>query len=195
MSTDWNAIRTTIEETQHLIETDAPSASARETILKRRADQLAERATPQRQVLDSLVVLTFQCGTENYALPVQSVQAVLPIRTLTPIPCVPSYYRGVMNWNSKIISILDIVSLFEGVGADPKREQFIVVASGAGLEIGLNVNAIGAVIDLPRSLLVNAQALGQEWLDGVSAVTADGLTVLNLDQLFRDPRIHIYEEA
>lgn len=195
MPIDWNAIRATIQETQLLMATEAPSAAIRETVLRRRADQLAERTTHQHPVVDTLSVLSFQCGNENYALPVQSVQAVLPIRALTPIPCVPAYYRGVMNWNSKIISMLDIVSLFEGVAPDPQREQFAIVATGAGLEIGLTVNSVGAVTELARHLLFSTQTLGQEWLDGVSAVTADGLTVLNLDQLFRDSRIHIYEEA
>lgn len=195
MSTDWNAIRITIQETQQSLETDAPLPAVRESILRRRADQVAERNTTPPATSDTLAVLTFSCGNEHYAVSVQAVLAVLPIRTLTSIPCVPAYYRGVMNWNSKIISVLDIVNLFEGATPDPQREQFAVVVQGAGLEIGLNVNAVGVVTEIARQSLVSAQTIGQEWMDGVSAVSPEGLTVLNIDQLLRDPRLHIYEEA
>ncbi|MCB9435530.1 MAG: chemotaxis protein CheW [Anaerolineales bacterium] len=195
MSIDWNAIRTTIQETQQTLETDTPSPAVRGAILQRRADQLAERNAAPNTTADTFAVLTFTCGNEHYAVSVQSVLAVLPIRTLTPIPCVPTYYRGIINWNSKIISVLDIVSLFEGAAPSPQREQFVVVVQGSGLEIGLNVNTVGVVTEIAQRTLVSAQTIGQDWLDGISAVSAEGLTVLNADQLFRDPRIHIYEEA
>lgn len=194
---NWDQIRAVLRETADLLETEAIPPAIRASVLQRRAEQVAETPTEAITAQDYVPVVLVKLAQERYAVPVSAMRAVSEFKRLTPVPCVPSYYSGVTNLGGKIMSVLDLLAFF-GVAesapiASPKPRMLIVVA-GAGLEIALLVDEVEAVTELPRQSLVTSQLLGQEWLESVSAVTAEGIVLLDIEQLFRDPRIRIYEE-
>lgn len=191
-SVDWNEIRAVLAETERLLQ-DQDTTHAQ--ILQRRADQVAEIPLPQSTPEEHLAAVLFKIGQERYAIRVTAVRAVAEMKHLTPVPCIPSYYQGVTNLDGKIMSVLDLQSFFGiPINTPPNPRRMLIVATGADLEIALSVDEVEFVMDIPRESLILSQVLGQEWLDTVSAVSSDGIILLDTDQLFRDPRIRIYEE-
>ena len=198
---DWAAIRHTLKETSVLIDTDDRIEDNRNVILQRRAEQTAQTPQVRADADDSIPILTFNLGREQYALPVTAIRSISELRDITPIPCVPDYYRGITNLKGKLVSVLDLM-VFLGVDEDRSVEtmpnppkKMMIVAIGADLEIGLMVEQVGSVTEVSRETLINVQSLGYDALHSVSAITSDGLILLDVEQLFRDPRIRIYEEA
>lgn len=200
-SIDWQSIRQTLEETSALIDADDRVEDSRHLILQKRAEQVAQTPQARTDAEETLPILTFHLGSEKYALPVSAIRSISELRDITPIPCVPDYYRGITNLKGKLVSVLDLMIF---LGVDEKRmvdsaatspKKKMIVATGADLEIGLMVEQVDTVTEIRRSSLINAQSLGYDSLQSVSAVTADGLILLDIEQLFRDPRIRIYEEA
>jgi purine-binding chemotaxis protein CheW len=200
-SVDWEAIRHTLAETSDLIDTDDRIEDNRNIILQRRAEQMSQMPQNRVDADDKLPILTFKLGTEKYALPVTAIRSISELHDITPIPCVPDYYRGITNLKGKLVSVLDLM-VFLGVDEDRNVEamshppkKMMIVAIGADLEIGLMVEQVGSVTEISRETLMNVQSLGYDVLHSVSAITSDGLILLDIEQLFRDPRIRIYEEA
>lgn len=189
---DWDTIRSILQETGDYLDTEHIQPAMREVVLHRRAEQVSAPPTERLVPEDYLTCLTFRLGAERYAVPVTMVHTVAEVFSLTPVPCVPDFYRGVINLNGKIVTVLDILRLF-GVQAESNPTR-VVVVTGGGLEIGLLVDEIEAVKELPRQSLTKTQVLGPEWLDAVEAVTPEGRILLDIEELFRDPRIRIYEE-
>ncbi len=189
---DWESIRKILQETAGFLETE--HVAMQDIVLHRRSEQVS--APPARRLVpeDYIASLTFRLGGERYAVPVERVQTVAEIRSLTPVPCVPDFYRGVINLNGKIVTVLDILRLF-GVSQTETTGNKVVVVSGAGLEIALLVDEIESVAELPRQKFTKSQVLGPEWLGAVEAVASDGRILLDIEELLRDPRIRIYEEA
>ncbi|MBI5928704.1 MAG: chemotaxis protein CheW [Chloroflexi bacterium] len=187
-SPNWDAIRQTLQEISALLDEGETTPEARTTILERRAQQFAEAAISPiaSEVLQDY--LTFRLNTENYALSVRHVRAIAPLRRLTPIPCVPGYYRGVTNLNGKITSVLDLRRFYDLDIADAAPAMLIVV-EGAGLEIALLVESVEAVVELDPGAFVDHNS-GV----GIAGVAAMGLILLDIDRLFRDPRLRIFEE-
>ena len=194
---DWEQIRATLRETADLLETEQIPPAIRASVLQRRAEQVAQAPTEETAAQDHIAVVLVKLAQERYAVPVSAMRAVSEFKRLTPVPCVPPYYCGVTNLGGKIMSVLDLLAFF-GVADDTpvpsSRPRMLIVVAGAGLEIALLVDEVEAVTELPRLSLIASQALGQEWLENVSAVTAEGVVLLDIEQLFRDPRIRIYEE-
>ncbi|NDJ84942.1 MAG: hypothetical protein GYB66_03560 [Chloroflexi bacterium] len=197
---DWQAINRLLLETAEILDPDRASPAVRADLLQRRAEQAAQVSRQPDNVYTSVSILTFRLEVERYAVPVSSVLSVNVIHDLTPVPCVPPFYYGVTNLKGQIMSVLDLLVLFgirPAVALDVNKitPRIIVVVEGAGLEIGLLVDEIGTVTQLSSERLVSAETLEHEWLSVVSAMTPDGLVLLDVEQLLRDPRLRIYEEA
>ncbi len=193
-SLDWETIRRTLNETVALLDEKGGAAGAHDAIMQQRTVQAAQPLVPRIAIEDQLPVLAFQLGAERYAVPVAAVSAVAETKHITPIPCVPAYYRGVANLGGKIISILDLSALFgiQQAEVEVTARHLVVVVEGAGLEIGLYVNQVESVVYLSAEML---KASGSDEELEVQAVTTDGLVVLDVEHLLRDPRIRIHEEV
>lgn len=193
---NWDAIREILHEISALLDEGEISPKSREATLDRRAQQFAtppiDSASTDHQLHS---YLTFQFGSEQYALSVGSVRTIAHLRRLTPVPCVPAYYRGVTNLNGKIVSVLDLRHFF-GLevltDADDLTSAMVIVVEGAGLEMGLLVEGVQAVQEIAPSAF--SSHVGQEMAVGIAGVHVDGLVLLDIEQLFRDPRLRIFEE-
>lgn len=186
---NWDHIRQTLQEIAALLDETEIAPETRAAILARRSRQFAQPATPATiATTSSQAFLTFGLSVERYAIAVQQVRAIAVLRRLTPVPCVPHFYRGVTNLNGKITSVFDLRRFFELEIADAAPTMGIVVM-GAGLEIALLVESVEGVQQLDPNEFVL-----QEFTAGIAGVTADGLILLDIDRLFREPRLRIYEE-
>jgi purine-binding chemotaxis protein CheW len=145
-------------------------------------------------------VLAFALGAEHYAVPVTAVRAIAELRELTPVPCTPDYYVGVVNVRGKVISAIDLRLLF-GIPVDAEQEggqppENIVVVEMAGLEISLLAHEVSGVTDLPAaSLSLPSDALVGISPDYVAGTTAEGTILLDLETLLSDERMIVAEEV
>ncbi len=185
---NWDTIRQTLQEISALLDEGETTATARTQVLERRAQQFAKAplSPTAAQTLQSF--LTFRLAAEHYALSVQHVRAIAPLQRLTAMPCVPSYYRGVTNLNGRITSILDLRRFYQLDIADAAPGMLIVVEA-ASLEVALLVESVEAVQTLPPTAFAS-----QEAAVGIAGVMPTGLILLDIERLFRDPRLRIFEE-
>ena len=80
---------------------------AQET-LNRRARLLARPAEDMAAPTDVRRVVIFTLGAEHYAVPATAVRTVAGLTGLTPVPCTPDFYVGVVNVRGKMISAVDL---------------------------------------------------------------------------------------
>lgn len=165
-----------------------------EQALIRRAERYA-RPTDDNQQRDqeTLELLIFWRGQERYALPVEYViqGAVLP--RITPLPCVPSFYCGVMNLRGRILSVLDI-RRFWGLPetTSPAFPNLIVIRAGQ-YEIALLADDIEGLDVLPLADQVAPAAAGIG-LAHVQGVSPDGIVILDIESLLADSRLTVHED-
>jgi purine-binding chemotaxis protein CheW len=87
-------------------------------------------------------------GAEEYALPVEDVLEVVELGQLAAVPGAPSTVLGIRNLRGQILPVFDLARLFR-VEAGGERSR-VVVAGGAGRRIGLAVDAVTDVAELPE---------------------------------------------
>lgn len=167
------------------------------TILKERADALAEVSTREAgPAADSIDVLTFYLGAETYAIDVMYARTVRLLDQLTPVPCTPDFVAGVVNLQGSILSLLDLTK-FLGIQREGITDlMHIIVVEAAGLRIGILANRVGEVTRLPLADLQEPPAtvngLGARYIKGV---TLDGVILLDLETVLGDERIIVNEEV
>lgn len=102
-----------------------PEVSSTAEAVEQKADAL-----PKRQYC------LFRSGRERYCLPVAEVEEVVDWPTLTRIPLVPPFLKGIFNLRGVIIPVLDI-AYQEDRRADSTPTHLVVAAWGRGTERGI----------------------------------------------------------
>ena len=129
--------------------------------------------------------LTFALGKEEYAVEILRVQEIKGWSAVTPIPNSPAYVKGVMNLRGTVVPILDL-RIKLGLDA-PAYDRFtvIVVVTVGSRVVGLVVDAVSDVLDLPEAEIERDMDLGAHvdtrTLSGIARHENRLITLLNID--------------
>lgn len=173
-------------ELRRSLEWDAEAQNA--ALLRQRAEQYAAPQHSRDSVADTLHVLTFTLGGEQYAVDVMLVQSVRTLGTqkIMLVPATPRFYRGVVNLRGQIITVLDIRRFFDLPESTSEPPRELVVVRSNGLELGLIARHVQGVQRVPAE-----SVRPFEQLRYARGVTAERLVILDIARLFEDERLII----
>jgi len=101
--------------------------------------------------------LTFQLGSGLYALDIASVREIIQLAPMTAMPLMPPFVRGVINLRGAVVPVIDLHARLGHAPSVPGRKSCIVLVelhrTGERLALGLLVDAVSAVVDLPAAAL------------------------------------------
>jgi purine-binding chemotaxis protein CheW len=98
--------------------------------------------------LNEIHLIVFRLGSEEYAVPITSVQEIIMLQTPTRIPKAPSFVEGVINLRGHIIPIIDGRKKFQLEISASTNESRIMIIELTNETIGLIVDAVSEVIHL-----------------------------------------------
>jgi purine-binding chemotaxis protein CheW len=93
--------------------------------------------------------LTFNIDTEEYGIDILRVQEIRSSGSITAIPHTPSHLRGVMNLRGTIIPVVDLRAKLGIAAAEATHFTAIVVVTVGAKIVGLIVDAVSDVLDIP----------------------------------------------
>ena len=110
-------------------------------------NQTAENALPVNPAATSLAgkYLTFNLHAESYGIDVLKVRELIRHITITAVPQMPEYIRGVINLRGKIIPVMDLRVRF-GFPNVTNTDQTCIVVVQVKLPDGKST-AMGMVVD------------------------------------------------
>lgn len=143
---------------------------------------LPTTTTGPSQVDTSLPWLTFNSAGEAFALPIRQVKEIIQFGGITEIPLTPPYIRGVINLRGAVVPVLDLAVRFDKEMSQVSKHTCIVIVellqNELQLDVGLVVDSVSEVIDIPANAIAPAPRLG-------ARVRTDFMTgIANLDQHF-----------
>ncbi|RMF93060.1 MAG: chemotaxis protein CheW [Candidatus Schekmanbacteria bacterium] len=89
--------------------------------------------------------LTFFLGKEEYGLPILTVQEIIALLPITPVPRTPNYFKGLTNLRGKIIPVMDLRLKFGMEELEPTDETCIIVVRTSKQLMGLIVDRVSEV--------------------------------------------------
>lgn len=98
-----------------------------------------------------ITVLLLRVHGMDAAIPLQSVQEVVPYAWLTPIPQAPPWVAGVLDLGGAMVCVLDVGARATGGVHSPRVEDFIVICQIDRRLVGLCVSAVMDVVSFPAS--------------------------------------------
>lgn len=104
--------------------------------------------------------LTFLIDGESYGLDIRHVTEIIGMHAITRVPDVPSYVRGIINLRGKVIPVMDVRARFGMADRAYDARTCIVVIHLQETEIGLVVDTVSEVIDIPDSDIEPPPSIG-----------------------------------
>jgi len=120
--------------------------------------------------------LTFWTEQQLFGIPIADVVQIVGIQHITEIPDFPAYAKGIINLRGNIIPVIDMRSRFHKPEIDYNERTCIIVTSIQQHSVGLIVDAVDEVTDIPDKAIALPPKINQDAKD--SFLTGIG----NLDQ-------------
>jgi purine-binding chemotaxis protein CheW len=95
--------------------------------------------------------LTFVIGKEDFGIEIRYVTEIIGIQSITTVPDMPHYVKGVINLRGKVIPVMDVRLRF---GVDERSyddRTCIIVINIDEQPVGLIVDRVLDVMDMPES--------------------------------------------
>jgi purine-binding chemotaxis protein CheW len=106
-------------------------------------------------VEDTVQLVTFQVGAEEYGLDINSITEVVRPHKITPLPRMPQFIEGVINLRGAIIPIVDLRKRFglAEVRDDLRKMRMMITKGALPASPGTRQELLGLVVDAVKEVL------------------------------------------
>ena len=148
---------------------------------------------------ESSQFLTFILGDENYGVDILRVQEIKGYTTVTRIPNMPDSIKGVLNLRGTIVPIVDLRTKFGMEKMDITRTTVIVVVMVQSRIMGVIVDAVSDVMDLPKKDIQAPPQFGESvdvsFISGIGKFSDKLVTLLDVDRILSAGEMEKTSEA
>jgi len=131
--------------------------------------------------------LTFLLGDGVFAVGIEAVREIIQHGQMTAVPLMPGFVRGVINLRGAVVPVIDLkVRLGQAAAAIGKKTCIVIFdahRAGERIELGLMVDAVSEVIEIPAAQIEPPPQFGsavrREFIKGMGKV--DGRFVIILE--------------
>jgi purine-binding chemotaxis protein CheW len=135
--------------------------------------------------------LTFVLSGEVFAIGILAIKEIMEYSSLTAVPMMPAYVRGVINLRGAVVPVIDLSVRFGRKPGEVTRKTCIViieVAAGAERQdIGVVVDSVNAVVDIPATDIEPPPAFGAnirtDFIHGMGRMDGRFVILLQVDHL------------
>jgi len=136
--------------------------------------------------------LTFTLGEEVFAMDIRTVREIIQVGSMTTVPLMPGFVRGVINLRGAVVPVIDLQSRFGRPRATVGKKTCIVIfdatRDGERVELGLLVDAVSEVIDITPEQIEPppnfGSAVRRDFIQGMGKVGTRFVIILEPDKAF-----------
>ncbi len=160
-------------------------------ILIERANKVAGRKGNNTLITESTIsVVDFLLIPEKFAIEEKYISEVLSLKEITSIPGTPAFVMGVINLRGKIVSIINLKTLFNLKERGLTELNKVIILKDENMEFGIVADSISGnkTIDL-QTLSLPPLTLNTIDSENIKGITPDGLILLNAANLLISKQI------
>ncbi len=137
--------------------------------------------------------LTFHIANEDYGIEIAYVTEIVGIQTITEVPDMPNFVKGVINLRGQVIPVIDVRIRF---GLQPRAyddRTCVIVVNINNTSIGLLVDTVNEVLDIPPAQISPPPAIhsgsGGRYIQGMGKVGDTVKILLDVNKLLYDQEL------
>lgn len=93
-------------------------------------------------------ILTFYIDEQIYGIEIPYVTEIISIQSITKVPHVPSYIKGIINLRGKVIPVMNVRSRFGKAEIPYDERTCIIVVAFEELAVGLIADEVSEVLNI-----------------------------------------------
>jgi purine-binding chemotaxis protein CheW len=132
-------------------------------------------------------LVTFRLGDDLFAADIFSVERVLRYEAPTSVPDMPDYIEGVIDYQQRVVPIVNLRLRFELPKIEVRSETRILILHGGGEWIGVVVDAVTAVTSFDPASVAQPpkifRGLAGEYLKGIVRMGEKLVILLDVEKL------------
>ena len=136
--------------------------------------------------------LTFNMGNESYGIEISNVKEIIGIQSITEVPELPEYIRGIINLRGKIIPVMDVRLRFKKEFKEYNDRTCVIVIEVDDVSIGLIVDSVSEVMSIAESEIVpppDIKKSGNKYIKGIGKTDKDVKLILNCERLLSEDEL------
>ena len=106
--------------------------------------------------------LTFSLEKETYGVEIKYVIEIIGIQTITEIPELPEYIKGIINLRGKIIPVMDVRLRFKKDPLEYNDRTCVIIVDMNEILIGLIVDKVAEVVRIAEEDIIEPPKINKE---------------------------------
>ena len=135
--------------------------------------------------------LTFLLGGEMFAIGILGIKEIIEYGSLTTVPMMPEFIRGVINLRGAVVPVVDLSARFGRQASEVTRRSCIVIIEATADEekhdVGVVVDSVSEVLEIPASEIEPAPSFGAkiraDFISGMGKVNGKFVIILDADRV------------
>ena len=148
---------------------------------------------------DTIQVVSFKLGSEEYGVDIAQVQEINRMVSITHVPRAPQFMEGVINLRGQLIPIIDLRTRFGMPRAEHTKNTRIVVTEIGTKRVGMVVDSVSEVLRLPSDQIEEApemiSGVDTEYIRGVGKIEDRLIILLDLARIISGAEKRELEET
>lgn len=140
---------------------------------------------------DHCQYLTYPLGGEPFAIGILAIKEIIEYGSLTEVPRMPAFIRGVINLRGAIVPVIDLDARFGKRTTTVTRRTCIVIleveCDCENQVVGIIVDAVSEVLEIPNDQVEPAPSFGAkiraDFIQGMGKVNGKFVIVLNVNKV------------
>lgn len=142
----------------------------------------------QQEIVRHRQFLTFMLGEETFAMPIGDIREIIEYCSLTEVPLMPKFLRGVINLRGAVVPVIDLSVRFGRAPTQVARRTCIVimelVQEEQTLLLGVMVDAVRAVLTIESEKIEPPLSFGAklraDFIEGMININERFVVVLDV---------------
>jgi purine-binding chemotaxis protein CheW len=144
--------------------------------------------------------LAFNLDREDYGIEIRHVTEIIGIQTVTRVPEMPDFIKGVINLRGKVIPVMDVRLRFRMPPREYDERTCIIVVDINDTSVGVVVDEVREVMNIPESEVEPPpKTVGQKggrFIQGVGKADNSVIIILDVNHLLHEEELeNLQKEA
>lgn len=145
-----------------------------------------------QEVLNSIQIVCFKIGNEEYGIDILQVQEILKIPKVTKLPKSSSHVLGVIDLRGRVIPIIDLGKKF-GIISDLSKSSRAIVVNIEGKQVGLAIDSVSHVVKVDSNEIEPpppvVKGISGKYIVGIAKLKSGFVVILDINQIFSSEEI------
>ncbi|MDP2806081.1 MAG: chemotaxis protein CheW [Gallionellaceae bacterium] len=135
--------------------------------------------------------LTFLLGGEMFAIPILNIKEIIEYGSLTTVPMMPAFIRGVINLRGSVVPVVDMALRFGRKAGDVTRRTCIVIieieTGDEKQDVGVVVDTVSEVLEIPDTEIEQTPSFGAkiraDFIHGMGKINGKFVIILSVNHV------------